>query len=191
MIQRSTTSSRRGVAGVNKRIAQVHDGAVPVPYGFGPDELNYLPEPYTLAHHGAVTKMLFLGQTNSITQELLATIVQRNLPDAWAAIDLTKPAFNVPTMPASELAGLAKGSDPDLDRIAPPPIDAPEEDIARAFGKLAKTMKSDPRRRQQQLGRRRTAHRQRLPADRRRPAPAAREPVADVHPAPQQRGRGG
>jgi penicillin amidase len=136
------------VAGVNKRIAEVRDGDAPLPYGFGPDEANYMPEPYTLEEHAAVTKMLFLGQTNSIEVEMLATIVQRNLPDAWAAIQLTKPAYPVATMPKSELLRRDEGEGlvnaPVAPRQAPRRIDATPQEIAAAYRKLHDLMRTIP-----------------------------------------------
>jgi penicillin amidase len=143
------------VAGVNTRIEQVRGGEVPLPYGFGPAELNYLPEPYTLDDHAAVTKMLFLGQTNSIEQTLLGTIVQRNLPDAWAAIELTRPAFPVAIMPPSERLvrdegpGALTGAGPEApaggpQRAVPPPIDATLPELAAAYRKLHTVMRGIP-----------------------------------------------
>jgi penicillin amidase len=105
------------VAGVNRRIEQVTVGEVPLPHGFGPDALGYLPEPWTLQEHSAIAKLLMFGFSNSLERELLATIVQLHFPDAWAEVDLSRPAFPVSTMPPAELPQKASSG-------GPKPIDA-------------------------------------------------------------------
>ncbi|MBW2455977.1 MAG: penicillin acylase family protein [Deltaproteobacteria bacterium] len=45
------------VAGINKRIAEVNAGQVPLPFGFGPDELDYRPEAWDPVDPYVVQKM--------------------------------------------------------------------------------------------------------------------------------------
>lgn len=132
------------VAGVNKRIAEVRDGQAPLPYGFGPQELDYMPELWKIEEHFAISKLLMFGNSNSLERELLATIVQRNFPDAWNNVQLARPAFPVATMPPDELPQQieSSGFSPEL---APPPIDATPEEIGAAVRKLRETMSDLPR----------------------------------------------
>lgn len=90
------------VAGVNRRIAEVAEGSAPLPYGFGPAELDYQPEPWTVEEHSAIAKMLFFGNSNSLERELLATILQRNFADTWEILEIARPAFATATMPEEE-----------------------------------------------------------------------------------------
>lgn len=132
------------LAGVNDRIAEVNAGDVPLPYGFGPNEANYMPEPLTMAEHSAIAKLMMLGNSNSLERELLATIVQRSFPEAWDRIELPRPAFYVPTMPPDELPAPA----PLRPGVAPtpkPPIPATPEQIAEAMAHLRESMAHVPR----------------------------------------------
>jgi len=135
------------VAGVNRRIEEVHDGAAPLPYGFGAGELNYLPEPWTVQEHSAVAKMLFFGNSNSLERELLATILQRNFGSIWDALEISRPAFAVATMPDEERppASANIGGAATRTRPAAPPIAAAPETIAAALGHLHRAMEHLPR----------------------------------------------
>jgi penicillin amidase len=95
-------------AGVNLRIAEVRDGAAPLPYGFGPEQLGYLPEPWQPADTHAVAKMLYFGSGNSLEHELAATLLARYFPEAFNALELSRPMFPVATIPDVAPAGLAK-----------------------------------------------------------------------------------
>ncbi len=130
--------------GVNRRIEQVRSGDVPLPYGFGPDELDYMPEPMTMDEHSAVIKLIMFGNSNSLERELLATIVQRNFSDAWALLELARPAFNVATMPVDELPQGAPAPGPGVQQPTPPPIDATPEEIAAAFRQFHEVMSDFP-----------------------------------------------
>lgn len=132
------------VAGVNARIAEVNAGEVPLPYGFGPDQTNSMPEPWTMAEHSAIAKLLMLGNSNSLERELLATIVQRNFTNAWERIELARPAFNVPTMPPDELPAPAPWR-PGLGQAPRAPIPATTEQIVEAMQTLHRSMAHIPR----------------------------------------------
>lgn len=130
------------VAGVNARVAEVNDGSVPMPYGFG--ETGVMPEPWTVAEHSAIGKLTLLGNSNSLERELLATIVQRNFPDAWARVELARPAYDTTTMPPDELPAPA----PYRPGVVPPPkppIPATPQEIAEGLAHLHQAMGHLPR----------------------------------------------
>lgn len=142
------------LAGVNRRIEQVRSGEVELPYGFGPGEANYMPEPMTAAEHSAVSKLLMFGNSNSLERELLATIVARTFPDAFGNIELARPAFDVTTMPLSEVpAALERGgATPSPGGFSPnpaapygPPIDATPEELQAAVQSLHRVLGDFPK----------------------------------------------
>ena len=132
------------VAGVNARIDEVNAGEVPLPYGFGPSETNSTPERWTMEEHSAIAKLLMLGNSNSLERELLATIVSRNFPEAWARIELSRPAFNVPTMPPEDLPAPA----PWRPGVLPdplPPIPATDQQLVDGMAALHDALRHIPR----------------------------------------------
>lgn len=71
------------VQGVNARIDAVLSGEAPLPYGFGPAELDYQPERWTSAEALAVGKMIVFGNANQIQYDLLATVLRQYAPRAF------------------------------------------------------------------------------------------------------------
>jgi len=69
------------VSGVNARIDEVRSGAVELPWGFGPDELDYLPEPIGLEEVLAQGKRIQFGFGNSITNDILYSVIEDWLDD--------------------------------------------------------------------------------------------------------------
>jgi penicillin amidase len=132
------------LAGVNARIAEVNAGEVPLPYGFGPGEADYMPEPWTLQDHSAIAKLLMLGNSNSLERELLATIIQRNFPVAWSRIELPRPAYPVSTMPPDELPAPAPWR-PAVAFPPRPPIPATPAEIAAGMAVLHDALRHVPR----------------------------------------------
>jgi penicillin amidase len=132
------------VAGVNRRIAEVRAGEVPLPYGFGAGELDVLPEPWTVEEHGAIAKMLFFGNSSSLERELLATILQRNFADTWAVLEVSRPAFATATMPEEERPPSARMHVADT-RPRRPPIAADAQQLADAMKTLRRAMGHLPR----------------------------------------------
>ena len=90
------------VAGVNKRIAEVNEGTAPLPYGFGPGELDYEPELWENSDPFAVAKLFMFGNSNSLENEMLATVVGRLTPAVLEAIDLPMPATQTFTVPPED-----------------------------------------------------------------------------------------
>lgn len=133
------------VAGVNRRIDEVREGSAPVPYGFGASELDYLPEPWTVPEHGAVAKMLFFGNSNSLERELLATILQRNFADTWEIVEIARPAFATATMPEEERPPASEGRELRQPAARRPPIGATPAELAAAFTELRAAMRHLPR----------------------------------------------
>ncbi|MCC7538653.1 MAG: penicillin acylase family protein [Deltaproteobacteria bacterium] len=89
-------------AGVNRRIEEVRSGAVPLPYGFGPDELDFMPETWSVVDAAAVGKLLLFGNANLIEFELLATVLREYVPDLYANYNLFVPLEERYTMPPEE-----------------------------------------------------------------------------------------
>jgi penicillin amidase len=81
-------------SGVNLRIAEIARGAAPRPYGLGPAELDFVPEPWTAAHAFAVGKVLVFGLSNSFDAELLATALTRLVPKTVEKLPIFLPAYD-------------------------------------------------------------------------------------------------
>ncbi|HJL20223.1 MAG TPA: penicillin acylase family protein [Sandaracinaceae bacterium LLY-WYZ-13_1] len=103
-------------AGVNARIEEVLAGEAPVPYGFGPDELDYDPEPWAVADAFVVAKLVLFGNANQLEFDLLATVMRDLLPDTFAAVPLMQPLVDAYVLTPEERPGSA--SEPV--RAAPP-----------------------------------------------------------------------
>ena len=88
------------VRGVNRRIEEVRTGTSPMPSGFGPTEIDMLPEPWTVGHAMSVGKLLLFGNSNQIEFDILASVLRRYLPDVFAAVPLFKPMRSAHTMPS-------------------------------------------------------------------------------------------
>jgi penicillin amidase len=109
------------VAGVNARIDEVLDGDAPLPYGFA--EAGFMPEHWERDDEFAIAKLMYLGNSNSLERDLLATILYRNVPDVWNAFDLSQPMYPVAIMPTEEIpAGLKPDSRPSSLHLAPVPV---------------------------------------------------------------------
>jgi penicillin amidase len=109
------------LAGVNQRIAEVNAGDAPLPIGF--TELGYMPETWELEDEFAIAKLLYLGNSNSLERDLLATILQRNIPDVWNSFELGKPMFPVAIMPDDEIPSANRpNSRPSALHHAPVPV---------------------------------------------------------------------
>jgi penicillin amidase len=133
------------VAGINKRIAEVNAGEVPPPFGFGPDELDYQPEPWDLVDPYVVQKMAAFGLDQTILYEVFVTFVTKLAPDALAAVNLFQPARKTYTMPTADSPTSSSarspnqtaGADSRLACLAPPPAISPANQVAfQALGRL-------------------------------------------------------
>lgn len=97
------------VAGVNARIAEVKSGKAPRPYGLGPDELDFVPEPWTVAQSLAVGKMLVFGLSNTLDRDLLATVLLNIAKVPAEHLPVSKPAYDTFVLP---LPAGANGASP-------------------------------------------------------------------------------
>lgn len=126
------------IAGVNQRIVEILEGDADLPFGFA--EAEFMPEIWERDDMYAIAKLLALGNSNSLERDLLATILQRNLPDTWDAIELATPMFDVAILPEDELPSANKpNSRPStLDRAAKPGAAEPfsEQAVVEAVTRL-------------------------------------------------------
>jgi penicillin amidase len=69
------------VSGVNQRIAEVRAGDAPLPAGFGPDGLDYLPEPIELADVVRVGQRINVSYSSTIEYDILYSLMVRLAPN--------------------------------------------------------------------------------------------------------------
>lgn len=118
-------------AGINRRIDEVRSGAAPRPYGLGdgPEELSYVPEPWTAADGASVGKFLGFGLSNTLDSEVLASAVMGISPEFAEIYPLQLPAFDAfamkheqtstkraPASPPASARELPRGGATSLDR---------------------------------------------------------------------------
>jgi len=89
-------------AGINRRVEEVLSGDAPLPRGFGPDELDYAPEPWDVADGFAVGRLVLFGNANQIEFDLLATILRDFVPEAFERVPLMQPLTDSYALPPSE-----------------------------------------------------------------------------------------
>jgi penicillin amidase len=82
------------VGGVNRRVDEVRRGLVPRPYGFRPSELDFLPAPWRVEDAFAVGKALSFALSNTLDQEILATVIRNVFPDLAAKLPVLMPAYD-------------------------------------------------------------------------------------------------
>lgn len=105
--------------GINARVEEVRSGAVPRPFGFGADELDFLPEPWDEDDPVILMKMVHLGLDQTILYEILVSLLDQLAPEALASVQLFKPARNVYQVPPEDMP-------PGAGAPSPPPVPAPE-----------------------------------------------------------------
>lgn len=83
-------------AGINRRIEEVRTGAAPRPYGLGngPEELDYVPEPWVAEDGASIGKFLGFGLSNTLDSEVLATAVLGISREFAEIYPLQLPAFD-------------------------------------------------------------------------------------------------
>lgn len=130
------------VGGVNTRIDEVLSGRAPLPYGFGPDELGFLPERWDDADPLVVAKMTGFGNDLSLEFEIFSTLAERFAPDAMASVELPRPARDVFSIPPED--NPAKTTMPESGALPPrrrgafigPPAPDAQRAAARALSAL-------------------------------------------------------
>ncbi len=93
---------RAWVAGINARIAEVRAGTVPLPLGFGPDEHDFLPEPWDDDDPYIIVKGANLVLDKTIEFEIAVTILELVYPDVMASVQLSRPAHDVFGLPPED-----------------------------------------------------------------------------------------
>lgn len=97
--------------GVNARIEEIEAGEAPLPWGFGPDEHDFLPTRWEVADVLTIATMTGFGNDLSFDKEVFAAIAERLFPDALAAVQYLQPARATYTM-TPELAGRTRADVP-------------------------------------------------------------------------------
>ncbi len=89
-------------AGVNRFVDEVLSGARPLPYGFGPGELRYQPEPWRASEVLSIVKLILFANQNQLEKELLASVLRRQAPEVEDSGFLIAPHFDVFTVPPED-----------------------------------------------------------------------------------------
>ncbi len=95
------------VAGVNARVAEVRGGSAPRPYGMGPGELDFVPDPWAPADAFAVGKLLAFGLSNTLDDDILGTAFLRLAPEVASQLPVLQPASDVFTLGQAPASGTA------------------------------------------------------------------------------------
>lgn len=93
------------VEGINRRVDEVVAGEVAMPHGFGPDELDFMPERWAPEDVYVVQKMAGFGLDQTILFEVFVTFTEQLAPEALDAIELFKPARDTFVLPPDERPG--------------------------------------------------------------------------------------
>lgn len=107
--------------GINARIDEIRSGAAPRPYGLGPGEYDFVPEPWRPSDGAAIGKLLAFGLSTSFESELLATAVYKLAPDFAARVPILQPAYDEYVMAPGKTADPATVSPPKIPQGAPQP----------------------------------------------------------------------
>ncbi|MEM9195534.1 MAG: penicillin acylase family protein [Myxococcota bacterium] len=89
-------------AGVNRRIDEVLAGTAPMPAGFGPTELNYMPERWSVVDGFAVGKLVLFNNANLIEFEIFASVLSQYFPSFFEDSAIFKPLEEAWTLPEGE-----------------------------------------------------------------------------------------
>ncbi len=119
-------------AGVNARIDEIAAGDAPLPFGFGPAELDFAPEHWTPLDAQAVGTLILFGNAEQIEYDALESILHRLLPELETAVPFLAPLEHVHTLPPEErpTTGHASPLRPPRGAITPPTEPA---DLAQRF----------------------------------------------------------
>ena len=113
------------VAGVNAYIAELRAGEREPPVGLGPEGVDFIPEDWSPDDVGAIAKLLMFGNSNSLENEILTTVLTRFDAELFDKLEIARPAYPVYTLPAADVPGAAElGARPRRGRPSLPP--APE-----------------------------------------------------------------
>ena len=93
---------RAWVRGINHRIREVRSGAVPLPFGFGPEAHDFLPEPWDETDPYVVLKGAGFALDKTVEFEVALTILSLLYPEPMAAVQVFRPAHPVYGMPPED-----------------------------------------------------------------------------------------
>lgn len=131
------------VDGVNARIEMVHNGDVPLPQGFRPEDFDFVPEPWTVVDIMAIATMTGFGNDLTFDAEAFATIAFMLAPEPLAAVKIFQPAREVFTTNYGGSQQQQRApADPEQAKAPRPPAYAgkpiPQEDIDKAMRTLVR-----------------------------------------------------
>ncbi|MFK7987184.1 MAG: penicillin acylase family protein [Sandaracinaceae bacterium] len=89
-------------AGVNRRIQEILDGDVPLPYGYRESELDFAPEPWAVPDTFVVGKLILFGNANQLEFDLLATILRDYVAEAFEIVPVMAPLTDAFVLPPEE-----------------------------------------------------------------------------------------
>ena len=98
--------------GINARVQEIREGAVPRPFGFRESELDFLPEPWEEDDPVIITKMIHLGLDQTILYEILVSLLDQLSPEALQNVQLFRPGREVWQVPAEDMPDAAKAKNP-------------------------------------------------------------------------------
>ena len=116
--------------GINARVEEVRSGAIPRPFGFGADELDFLPEAWEEDDPVIILKMIHLGLDQTILYEILVSLMDQLAPEALASVELFRPARDVWQVPPEDQppgAGAPKPPPPPAKSIKKRPFTLPPD----------------------------------------------------------------
>lgn len=114
------------VSGVNARIAEVRAGDAPLPWGFGPSELDYQPEFMAVADIVTIGQRVNLGYSSTIEYDILYSLMTR-LASNYAELPIFDPGPDRYIVASAGSTGASRPAAP------PPPPLTWTEDEARTF----------------------------------------------------------
>lgn len=89
------------IAGVNRRIEEVR-AADERPFGYGPDEHDFSPEPWEACDPYVVLKGAGVALDRTVEFDIAVTLLSTVYPDAMAAVDLLLPAHEAFVLPPKD-----------------------------------------------------------------------------------------
>lgn len=78
--------------GINARITEIEAGDVPIPHGFGPDDFDFMPEPWSVRDVMAIATMTGFGNDLTFDAEIFATIAFKLAGEALDKVSIFQPA---------------------------------------------------------------------------------------------------
>lgn len=93
---------RAWVRGINARIQEVREGTVPLPFGYGIDGWDFLPEPWEDVDPYIILKGAGFALDLTLTFEYALTVIYGLYPEAMASVEVLKPAHQVYSVPEAE-----------------------------------------------------------------------------------------